>query len=120
MSKFTYQLNSNSGYIELLAKGDAEPSDVITMYADAVTHAKEYTINKILLDARKLRLNFPPIGVVDVLHKLHDVFEDIYLARVISEQDMRNGLIESYSEQRSLKIKNFESLELAIDWLHQS
>ena len=117
MYYLTYEIPSDRGYGHFCVTGTIDRDHVIPMFEEIVTQCKASNINKILLNVKELELNFQGLALVENLHRLEPILSGFKMARLVKHIDVNSGLIDSYSEQNKVDIRNFENEKEATQWL---
>ncbi|AWL11156.1 hypothetical protein HMF8227_00660 [Saliniradius amylolyticus] len=115
---FHTQIDEENAVLMIVASGDASPEQVIAMYDDVGQQLASLQLEKVLLNATALQLNYSPDKVLEITGKLAELFKQVSLARVINLSDFRNDLIETFAARNQLRIKSFTEPEEAIAWLN--
>lgn len=117
MFSYNIEILAEEGYLHLVAKGEANAEQILDMYAETTEQGQAQELFRILLNAEELSLTFNRLELIQTMYKLKHPLLQFKLARVVKHIDMNSGLIESYSEQQQINIRNFESERDAKFWL---
>lgn len=97
--------------------GQAKPQEIVDMYKELTALANKYYYTKLLVNISAVEIAYSSSHVLKVLNKLESILSNYKVARVACLANYKNDLIESFSEKKSLNIKNFSDEESAKHWL---
>lgn len=97
--------------------GQATPQEIVDMYKELTALANKFHYTKLLVNISAVEIAYSSSQVLKVLNKLESILSSYQVARVACLANYKNDLIESFSENKSLNIKNFSDEESARNWL---
>lgn len=105
------------GYLAVDLIGDAGTNEIVFMYQDVCDVAQSNEFDKILVNAKKLNLDFSMTEFVPLMKQLSPLLSQFKIARLCNVFEFRQDLIENVSLKENIALKNFKEESEAVIWL---
>ena len=118
----TFKMNSlpELKILKIIVTGSALQVDEIReMYQQILDEAKSLHYQRLLFDARNLRVGYSAEEIMGFMRVMHDEswFDGLRLARILKSDNYAHTLVAELAKRMQLPIRNFEDEKQATQWL---
>ncbi|WP_448213854.1 hypothetical protein [Colwellia sp. MEBiC06753] len=116
-SQLSIEKDLHPEYLYAKLVGTASTIDIKTFYNELFSVAEGEKLNKLMIDATELQLDYGSSEIVQVIKSIMNKLANFKVARIVSHSGHKQLLIQQFAENESLPVKNFNCYDSALNWL---